>query len=1095
MKKLFVLLVLLVCVGHSYSASYNMSNTSQTVTCGSTDNFFDSGGAGNYANSQSFTMTISPSTAGQYVSVNFASFNLEAGYDYLYIYDGTNTSARLIGAFNGNVAVGTITSTTGSLTFRFTSDGGTVAAGWSATVSCSGSAGTPTIAVNTSSQTIACGTTYNFYDPGGFVGTYGYSTSYTLTVTAGTGGQCLSVTIPTFTVENGWDYLYIYDGATTGSTLLGTYTGGTAPGTLTSSTGSLTFRFTSDAFSNASGWSGTISCTSCPIAPILMSNTSQTITCGTSYSFYDSGGNGSNYGNSLTYQMTISPSTAGQYVSVNFASFNTETDFDYLYIYDGTSTSSPLIGMFNGAVALGTITSSTGSLTFRFTSDAATTAAGWSATLTCTGTPGSPTISENTSTQTITCGTTYNFYDSGGSPCNYSNSLSYTLTINASTAGQCVRAVFSSFSTESGFDYLYIYDGNSTASTLIGTYSGASSPGTITGTSGSLTFRFTSDGNTTATGWAATLSCSPGCSGTPTAGTANANPTSLGCGVATTTLSLSGATSACGITYQWQSSPDNATWSNISGATTTPYVASPAGSTYYQCVVSCGGNNATSSSVLVTSGSPSNDLCANASTITLNAGAMIGTYTGTATGNNACATADGALPTCFWAVDQNLWYKFTATYTGSYYVDVRGGTLTWPEVSVYTGSCGSLTLGGCAGGWASTTQPDGYYSSTYSYAGICSVTAGTTVYINVDDDGSAGTFTVNVGHQTNDNIGLATVLNNCGTTFNSSTIGGTNCGNCVGNGNYNDLDCNSGTQVTSGGSDVPTSMSVENDTYYQFCVAPSGPTTTFTITFTPVTASCIGPNAGSNPLQMNLYTGSGAALTWINGTTGTGSTFSPTVSLAANQCAIIEVDGSAGTNCDYQLSLSGVGCPLPVELISFTGQYVNATQSVLKWSVASEKNIKYYVIEKSIDGFNFVPIKTINSTGNTSAHRDYTTYDDNLSKGMNYYRLSSMDNNGSKEILSNAIVTNRSGLPNFTVYPNPNTGKFNIAANNFNSEEMQVEIFDIYGNKVWENSISLPDGGGSQELDLSGLNSGVYFIKARDGSVSYKRSLIITKND
>ena len=65
-----------------------------------------------------------------------------------------------------------------------------------------------------------------------------------------------------FETENNWDYLYIYDGASTSATSIGTYTGTTSPGTVTAtnSSGALTLRFTSDGSGIRAGWAATISC-------------------------------------------------------------------------------------------------------------------------------------------------------------------------------------------------------------------------------------------------------------------------------------------------------------------------------------------------------------------------------------------------------------------------------------------------------------------------------------------------------------------------------------------------------------------------------------------------------------------------------------------------------------------------------------------------------------------------------------------------------------------------------------------------------------------------------------------------------------------
>src|SRR6185369_13478051 len=97
---------------------------------------------------------------------------------------------------------------------------------------------------------------------------------------------------------------------------------------------------------------------------------------------------------------------------------------------------------------------------------------------------------------TATCGNTYNFYDSGGSGSNYGDVLSYTMTISSSSAAQCVSVTFTTFTLEASYDYLYIYNGSSTASPLIGAYTAGTSPGTVSSTSGSLTFRFYSDAAT-----------------------------------------------------------------------------------------------------------------------------------------------------------------------------------------------------------------------------------------------------------------------------------------------------------------------------------------------------------------------------------------------------------------------------------------------------------------------------------------------------------------------------------------------------------------------------------------------------------------------
>jgi PKD repeat protein len=101
------------------------------------------------------------------------------------------------------------------------------------------------------------------------------------------------------------------------------------------------------------------------------------------------------------------------------------------------------------------------------------------------------------------------FYDSGGESGAYQNSENFTETFYPATPGAMMKFVFTSFSTESGYDYLRIYNGTSTAAPLMGTYHGTTGPGTVTASnaSGAITFNFTSDGSVTSSGWAASISC------------------------------------------------------------------------------------------------------------------------------------------------------------------------------------------------------------------------------------------------------------------------------------------------------------------------------------------------------------------------------------------------------------------------------------------------------------------------------------------------------------------------------------------------------------------------------------------------------------
>lgn len=153
------------------------------------------------------------------------------------------------------------------------------------------------------------------------------------------------------------------------------------------------------------------------------------------------------------------------------------------------------------------------------------------------------------------------------------------------------------------------------------------------------------------------------CSGTPTGGTANSTSTNILCTGTPFTLSLSGATVATGLNYQWQSSPNNTSWTNISGATNMTYTTTQTAPVlYYRCVITCtnGGATANSTSIQVNaSGGP---------TYTT----LPYTESFEATWMNGCSTRD---------VPNASWFNTPATGNNSWRRDDDGNSAAWTSTN------------------------------------------------------------------------------------------------------------------------------------------------------------------------------------------------------------------------------------------------------------------------------------------------------------------------------------------------------------------------------------------------------------------------------
>jgi len=104
-----------------------------------------------------------------------------------------------------------------------------------------------------------------FYDSGKDTATYQANENAVMTFCSDVPGMCVSIQFTQFDLENGFDFLYAYNGPSSNSPLIGTYTGSTSPGTITATSGCLTVKFVSDYTVSKNGWSGIINCAPCPV--------------------------------------------------------------------------------------------------------------------------------------------------------------------------------------------------------------------------------------------------------------------------------------------------------------------------------------------------------------------------------------------------------------------------------------------------------------------------------------------------------------------------------------------------------------------------------------------------------------------------------------------------------------------------------------------------------------------------------------------------------------------------------------------------------------------------------------------------------------
>lgn len=750
-----------------------------------------------------------------------------------------------------------------------------------------------------------------------------------------------------------------------------------------------------------------------------MANGNVTVTCPGPHNFYDSGGSAGSYANSESYTMTFYPSTAGQCIRITFSAFSTESCCDFMTVYNGSSTASPILGTYSGATIPPVLTSTGGPITIRFTSDGSVIGTGWAATINCVACPPPPAYYVmNSTNQTLTCPPTYSlFYDSGGPTGTYANSESYTKTFTA-PAGYCLRFSFNSaFQTESGLDVLRIYNGPTTAAPLIGTWSGVTGPGIITSTGTSLTFNFTSDGSVIYAGWEATITCIPACSGVPNGGTGTA--TGGGClSTASVQLSSFGATSGCGITYQWQSSSTaTGPWSNVAGATSSTLVVPTSTNTYYHLKVTCGANSANGTSILASTGGS----VATCALSTYNASSIAyswDTFTGT-----TCPSTDDVIYTNI------AMMGFQFCFTGNAY---WGG---------YVSSNGAFIFD------AVPCFPNVYYNQNAAPG----IGTGWSISGPAPSSVSVTTLPQNAinapWHDIHPGLGGVIRYGTLGTSPNRRFV-----------------------------------VSYEN--VPMFSCGTSSPSIYY--------SAQIKLFETSNNIEIHVRQ-KGVCPGWNNGqaimglTSFDGTIYRPPVNATAhNATAASPYNQWTMSNTAYRWSstcaVSGGPCVvLPINFKNFYGERVDRVNKLF-WETSEEKNIKTFIIERSSDAENFTEIARVLPDNSPSKYQ----FDDKLSVPgtINYYRITAVENSGTTNhthivpLGANANEIAVSGL-----YPNPvDGGNFNMIVDSKISSELTITIYDSFGRLAKTLTRNVTIGSSQLILNCDELNPGVYSVEVTDTS-------------
>ncbi len=174
------------------------------------------------------------------------------------------------------------------------------------------------------------------------------------------------------------------------------------------------------------------------------------------------------------------------------------------------------------------------------------------------------------------------------------------------------------------------------------------------------------------------------------------------------------------------------------------------------------------------------------------------------------------------------------------------------------------------------------------------------------------------------------------------------------------------------------------------------------------------------------------------------------------------------TNAGIQIAANlRANTGLPISLTNFQVQYRDGANS-LQWETAQEHNSQYFEVQHSHDGREFNALGKVDAAGESNALRQYSFSHDQPTRVTHYYRLKSVDRDGSFAFSPIVSVVNGKEADSMVAYPNPTQNSLTLQVID---RQQATRLYDGQGKLVYSSTV-VPE-----QLEMSHLPEGVYVLQ------------------
>jgi len=239
------------------------------------------------------------------------------------------------------------------------------------------------------------------------------------------------------------------------------------------------------------------------------------------------------------------------------------------------------------------------------------------------------------------------------------------------------------------------------------------------------------------------------------------------------------------------------------------------------------------------------------------------------------------------------------------------------------------------------------------------------------------------------------------------------------------------------------------------------------------------PNATIFDLNASFYEGENADCYYGNNNLATG-----TVTLNTNLTA-----QSIGTSGLFYVDLlipepGEVGVhlglvALPITLQSFSGKIL-ASGNLLEWITLAERAVQWHIVERSTDGVHWTEVGRKPGLDHSDTPQKYQI-EDQLPTPKAYYRLRSVDYDGSVAVSKNILLVRPETFGIANIFPSPASDAVTVQFVAPAEEDVQIRVVDCLGRLALEQSWAATKGINNAVLPLGGLAAGLYTVTVASG--------------